>query len=100
MNEKGFTLVEIMFVMIIVVILLLITIPNVAKYTGTVDERGCNGYVKMLEGAIEAYRIEHKKVPTSIKELQQANYLGEETTCPDGRKVTILPDGQVSVHEK
>ncbi len=99
MKEKGFTLVEVMFVMIIVVILLLITIPNVAKYTGTVDERGCDGYVKMVEGAIEAYRIEHKKMPTSIGELQRANYLGKESTCPDGRKVSIS-DGKVSVHEK
>ncbi len=100
MNEKGFTLVEIMFVMLIVVILLLITIPNVAKYTGTVDERGCAGYVKMVEGAIEAYRIEHKKIPASLKDLQQANYLGKETTCPDGREVSIDASGKVTVHEK
>lgn len=39
MNEKGFTLVEMLIVLFIISILLLITIPNVTKHNQPFKER-------------------------------------------------------------
>ncbi|MBF4500214.1 prepilin-type N-terminal cleavage/methylation domain-containing protein [Savagea sp. SN6] len=43
-NNKGFTLVEMMLVLVIIAVLVIITVPNVFKYSSTVDERGCEAY--------------------------------------------------------
>jgi competence protein ComGC len=45
-NEKGFTLIEMMIVMMIISILLIITIPNIAKHNSNINTKGCEAFVK------------------------------------------------------
>ena len=45
-NEKGFTLIEMMIVMLVISVLLIITIPNVAKHNSNINNKGCDAYVK------------------------------------------------------
>lgn len=47
-NEKGFTLVEMLVVLLIISILILVTIPNVSKHFATIDEKGCNAYILII----------------------------------------------------
>lgn len=97
-NEKGFTLIEMLVVLLIISILILITIPNVTKHFSTVDDKGCKAYVKMVQGQVEAYKLEYKTIPT-IDELVSKNYLKEnETSCPNGKPVTIKSNGEVEVN--
>lgn len=97
-NSKGFTLIEMLIVLLIISVLILITIPNVTKHFATIDEKGCEAYTNMVQGQVEAYRIDQKKFPTSINELVEASYLKEnETTCPNGDLVIIQEDGSVVV---
>ena len=56
-NKKGFTLIEMMIVLLIISVLILITIPNVTKHSATIDDKGCEAYVKMVQGQVEAYKI-------------------------------------------
>lgn len=44
LSQKGFTLVEMMIVLLIISVLLLVTIPNIAKHTATIDTKGCDAY--------------------------------------------------------
>ena len=95
-NESGFTLIEMMVVLLIISVLILITIPNVTKHSATIDEKGCQAYVKMVQGQVEAYKIELNSVPT-IQNLVDSQYLNaDQITCPDGRAVLISPLGVVS----
>lgn len=48
MNEKGFTLVEMLIVLFIISILLLITIPNVTKHNQTIQKRAVKAYKTWL----------------------------------------------------
>lgn len=96
-NSKGFTLVEMMIVLLIISVLILIAIPNVTKHSASIDDKGCKAFAKMLEGQIEAYKIEKKKVPT-IDELAKEGYLKGDKTCPNGTGVNIDPnDGSVTI---
>ena len=103
-NDRGFTLVEMMIVLLIISVLILISIPNVTKHSASIDEKSCQAFVKMVEGQVAAYKIEHKDIPT-LEELKTNGYLtgsddsegGIDTACPSGAGITIDEDtGEVS----
>lgn len=94
-NEKGFTLIEMMIVLLIISVLVLIAIPNVTKHSSSIDKKGCEAYVKMVQGQVEAYRMETHKVP-NLSELEAADYLPENAACPDGTAIQINTDGKVT----
>lgn len=45
-NQRGFTLIEMLIVMLIITVLIAIAIPNVSKQTSAVDEKGCKAFVQ------------------------------------------------------
>ena len=57
-GENGFTLIEMMIVLLIISVLVLIAIPNVTKHSKSIDDKGCKAYVKMVEGQIAAYKMD------------------------------------------
>lgn len=48
MNQKGFTLIEMLIVLLIISVLILITVPNLTKHNDTVDEKGCEHIKKLF----------------------------------------------------
>lgn len=96
-NEQGFTLIEMLIVLLVISILLIITIPNITKHQSTIQTKGCEAFVKMVEAQVQAYEIDHNKLPTSVVELKEKEYL-KQTTCPNGDSVSIdSSTGKVSV---
>lgn len=96
-NQKGFTLIEMMVVLLIISVLLIITIPNIANHNASINDKGCKAYVKMVEAQVQAYQIEHRTSPTSIQDLVDEGYLkGDETACPDNTTITIGANGEVT----
>ncbi|WP_298829313.1 competence type IV pilus major pilin ComGC [uncultured Planococcus sp.] len=95
-NQKGFTLIEMLIVMLIITVLIAIAIPNVTKQSSAVDEKGCKAFVQMVQGQVESYRMDLKVVPT-LTDLVSEGYLKTgETDCPNGDVVTISVDGVVT----
>lgn len=94
-RESGFTLIEMMIVLLIISVLILIAIPNVTKHSKSIDEKGCSAYMKMVQGQIEAYKMDLNKYPVSLQDLVAEDYLLEEPKCPDGTELTIT-DGKVN----
>jgi len=93
-NEKGFTLIEMMIVMLIISVLLIITIPNITKHNSNINSKGCQAFVKMVEAQVQSYKIETNQIPT-ISDLIDKGYL-KSAQCPDGvTTVTIDSDGTV-----
>ncbi|WP_243290543.1 competence type IV pilus major pilin ComGC [Bacillus sp. FJAT-47783] len=88
-NEKGFTLVEMLVVLLVISILLLITIPNIASHNNSIKEKGCEGLKDMIQGQVLAYEMEHNETPT-MQDLIDKEYVQESaSTCPNGDAVTI-----------
>lgn len=83
-----------MIVLLIISVLILVAIPNVTKHSATIDDKGCSAYLRMLEGQIEAFKIENKKVPTTDELAEYINSEGMALTCPNGKPLEIK-DGKV-----
>ena len=99
-NNKGFTLVEMMIVLLIISVLILVTIPNVTKQSASIDSKGCEALVKMVEGQVGSYKIDHKEVPASMDQLIEDNYLTDSNkTCSNGDDI-IITNGIVTVKKK
>ncbi|MEK5080929.1 competence type IV pilus major pilin ComGC [Solibacillus sp. FSL W7-1436] len=94
-NEKGFTLVEMLVVLLIISILILVTIPNVSKHFETIDKKGCEAYIMMLQGQVEAYKLNHNEYPASVSDLIAEDYIVEDDLrCPDNTEIKIV-EGEV-----
>lgn len=99
-NQKGFTLIEMLIVMLIITVLIAIALPNVTKQTASVDDKGCKAFVHMVQGQVESYRMDKKAVPT-VENLVADGYLkANETSCPNGDVVAISLDGVVTSSAK
>lgn len=95
-NQKGFTLVEMLIVLLVVSILLLITVPNVTKHNSVIKNKGCDALVKMVEAQVQAYELENDKTPTE-QDLTDDKYLkGGIPACPNGDTITIDGNGKVA----
>ena len=55
--KKGFTLLEMIIVVTIVSILFILSVPNIQKVLGIVNEKGCDALVKVVDSAILEYRL-------------------------------------------
>lgn len=89
-NERGFTLIEMLIVLLIISVLLIITIPNIAQHQSTIRHKGCEAYVKLVEAQVQAYYLDKGDYPGSLEELINTGYLNEETnTCPKDEEITI-----------
>ena len=96
-NQAGFTLIEMMIVLLVISVLLVITIPNVTKNNSSINEKGCDAYVKMVQGQVQSYQIENHEVP-SVQQLIDGKYI-DNGKCPSGEEVSVSKEGEVSIKE-
>lgn len=82
-TERGFTLIEMMIVLLIISILLLIAIPTMTKSNSVVKGKACESTVKTLQGQVAAYEMEKGHSPKSLGSLLNNNYV-DSITCPGG----------------
>ena len=95
MNQKGFTLIEMLIVLLVISVLLIITIPNIVKQQGSIRDKGCDAFVKMVQGQVQAYQIDHDgELPESLTALIDGEYIKSDS-CPNGNKVNLESDGTV-----
>ncbi|WP_201713696.1 competence type IV pilus major pilin ComGC [Rossellomorea arthrocnemi] len=97
-SEKGFTLIEMMIVLLVISVLLFITIPNVTNQSNSINSKGCEAFIHMVEGQVEAYKMDGNTEPVTIDALVTDGYLNDEyKACPDGSAIAIDTEGKVVV---
>lgn len=67
MNKKGFTLVELMIVVVIIGILAAIAIPMYSSYTNKSKTKAAQADLKNIFTAIDTYKQEHGVYPSEPK---------------------------------
>lgn len=83
-NNKGFTLIEMLIVMVVISILLLLIIPNMASQSEDVNEKGCDALVTLVQAQADAYYLDTGNKANGINNLVDGNYLKtEQTSCGD-----------------
>lgn len=96
-QENGFTLIEMMIVLLVISVLLIITIPNIMTHNSKINSKGCDAFVKMVQAQAQAFEMESGKPPKDIQELVTAGYLNDEQiTCQNGDVIEISAEGKVS----
>jgi general secretion pathway protein G len=76
-REFGFTMVELMIVMAIIVILVSIAIPQYQKSIIRAKESVLKNNLFTLRQVIDEYTYDKKKAPQSLNDLVAGNYLRE-----------------------
>lgn len=61
MNKKGFSLVEMLLVLVLISIVFAIVLPNVMKMTNASEERKIRGYKELITENLEMYVIDKEK---------------------------------------
>ncbi len=83
-NKKGFTLIELVAVLVIMAIIALIVTPLVMsiirKAKIAADKRSVDAYGRSIELAIAGYLMDTGTIPTSISQLT-IEYSGDEVVC-------------------
>src|SRR5512146_3026546 len=76
-KTRGFTLIELMIVIAIIIILMGVAIPNYQKSVLHAKEALLKQDLKVMRDAIDQYTLDKEKAPQSLQDLVAANYLKE-----------------------
>lgn len=91
MNKKGFTLLEMILVVSVLSILFLLSVPSIQRVLATVDEKGCDALLKVVDAAIVQYRLETGYLPDDVYDLIDRGYLSDsQIECTNGKKILIV----------
>lgn len=96
--KKGFTLLEMIFVLSVISLIFMLTITNIQKSLSILHNKGCDAQLKVIDAAILQYELEHQSVPYSIDDLISESYITEnQSKCQDNRSIDII-DGQANAN--
>ena len=82
-SRAGFTLVEIMVVIIVIGALAALVAPNVFRHLGTSRTATAKSQIEMLGAALDAYRLDNDSYPTTEQGL--ASLQTEPASAPPPR---------------
>lgn len=96
-NERGFTLVEIMVVISIIVILLSMALPIYSRSLKRAREDALRKNLETLNESIDEYTLDKQKAPKSLSDLVSAGYLKQIPVDITDRSDTWVTDEDDSI---
>lgn len=90
-REKGFTLIELMVVILIIAILIAIAVPVFNLAREGAYKRTCQANLRTLESAIQTYNATAEKWPPNINALAP-DYVKTVPYCPKARADAAATD--------
>src|ERR1700676_1231715 len=81
-TESGFTLIELMVVMLIIGVLMAIAVPSYIGAIKAAKESVLKEDLHVIRQAIDSYTMDKQKAPQSLQDLVDAGYLKSIPTDP------------------
>ena len=101
-GRRGFTLIEMMIVMAIIVIMIAVAVPYYQKSIVRAKESVLHNNIFALRSAIDEYSYDRQKAPQALQDLVSAGYLREVPKDPITQRndswKTIMEDAGQSVN--
>lgn len=88
-EEDGFTLIEMLLVLLVISVLIILIIPNIAAQSRNVQDTGCEAQVRMVQSQIESYTLNEGAGPASIQDLVPDYLTADQVSCQNGDSITI-----------
>jgi general secretion pathway protein G len=97
--ESGFTLLELMIVMLIIGVLMAIAVPNYVSAIKAAKESVLKEDLHVMRNAIDSYTMDKQKAPQSLQDLVENGYLKSIPIDPMTRTTdTWVPDQSDALH--
>ena len=68
--HAGFTLIEVLVVIVVISVLAALIGPNVFRHVGTAKDAAARSQMEMLSGTLDAYRLDNGRYPTTEQGLE------------------------------
>jgi prepilin-type N-terminal cleavage/methylation domain-containing protein len=97
--KKGFTLVELLIVVLILAALAMIAVPRMVASADTAKKNACDTNIDLINTQIELYRANSGSVPTLTTLFADTNYFPDGApVCPYGTAYAQGTNGHVTAH--
>lgn len=102
-QQRGFSLVELMIVVIILGILVAIAIPVYRVSQKEAETKACKSNQRLIESAAEQYYLKEGSYPSDVDALVNGGYLKNKPKCPDetvsatNREYSLGNNGKLNV---
>lgn len=77
LTYQGFTLLEMLVVLLVISVLILLFVPNLTKHKESVAKKGAEAVVKVVETQKDLYQLEKNIYPT-VEQLLAEKYITQE----------------------
>ncbi len=90
-SERGFTLVEMMVVIVIIGILATVVIVNIGGKADKARVESTNAIIKQLGGQMEMFKLDHNRYPENLNDLYRQPSYVDPKKWPAGGYITEPP---------
>lgn len=99
-REDGFTLIEMLIVLMIITVLILLLLPNITKQSSDIHEKGCDALAATVQTQVSAYQLEKGSFPESLDKLEDEGFITEkQKTCKNGTLSYNATTGKVTASQ-
>ena len=96
-NKKGFTLVELLVVVLILATLMAVALPLYLSSVADSSKKTCRANMQSIANAAQAWKVKNRAADfTTVSMSALTPDLGAVPTCPDNGSYTIVTTGQVN----
>jgi general secretion pathway protein G len=103
-KTRGFTLIELMVVISIILILMSFAIPNYQQSILHAREAALRNDLQVMRQAIDQYTLDKQRAPQSLDDLVQAGYLREIPEDPMTKSrdtwQTVMEDSMMAIDQQ